>query len=260
MSQDRYVFAIDLARRAGAYALEYFRKIETLTVESKGHQDMVSEADKDTEILVREGIALEYPDDGIVGEEYDPVEGTSGYTWIIDPIDGTANFVAGIPQWCVIIACVKDGHKEFGVIYDPCADECFAAHVGFGAVLNGKAIHASSSDSLSRGSIGLGFNARARKDGVKETVSGILDAGGVFFRNASGGLMLAYAASGRLIGYVEEHMNAWDCFAGLIIAAEAGALHDPVDWQEGIYQGAKIVVGGPNVYQEIKALTDKTYR
>nr|WP_306303302.1 inositol monophosphatase family protein [Pseudovibrio denitrificans] len=98
MSQDRFTFANALVKRAGAFAHEYYTRLETLNIESKGHQDMVSEADRDTEILVRNAIAEAFPDDTIVGEEGDPKQGTSEYTWIIDPIDGTANFVSSIPQ------------------------------------------------------------------------------------------------------------------------------------------------------------------
>ncbi|KZL12480.1 Inositol-1-monophosphatase [Pseudovibrio axinellae] len=259
MSQDRFLFATALVKRAGAFAHEYFLRLDTLNIESKGHQDMVSEADRDTEVLVRDAIAQAFPDDGIIGEEHGAKEGSSEYTWIIDPIDGTANFVAGIPQWCVIIACVKNDEKHIGVIYDPCADELFAAQKGKGATLNGKSMSASNSASISDGSIGLGFSARSQKQRVIKAVEMLLDEGGIFFRNASGGLMLAYAASGRLIGYIEDHMHPWDCMAGLLLVEEAGGICQPIDVQDAVMNGCKVVTGGPKVFDKIKALTDKAY-
>ncbi len=105
----RMRFARDLAVRAGELGLTYFRALDTLTIESKGHQDLVSDGDRDVETFIRAAIGAEYPDDGVVGEEHANVAGTSGYVWVIDPIDGTANFVRGIPAWTVVIAGVKDG-------------------------------------------------------------------------------------------------------------------------------------------------------
>ncbi len=259
MSQDRFTFAKDLVKRAGEFAHEYFLRLDTLNIESKGHQDMVSEADRDTEIMVRDAIAASFPDDSIVGEEDEPKKGTSEYTWIIDPIDGTANFVSGIPQWCVIIACVRNHEKYIGVIYDPCADELFAAKKGEGATLNGEPIQVSSSASLSDGIIGLGFSSRGRNQAVKDAIDKLLDEGGIFFRNGSGGLMLSYAASGRLIGYIEEHMNSWDCMAGLLLVEEAGGICQEIDVNHAVMNGCKVVTAGPNVFGQTKALTDKCF-
>jgi myo-inositol-1(or 4)-monophosphatase len=96
---DRLTFAVDLARKAGDFALSRFRALDTLVIESKGHQDLVSDADRATETLIRDAIAARWPDDGIVGEEHGRKFGTTGFDWVIDPIDGTANFVRGIPHW-----------------------------------------------------------------------------------------------------------------------------------------------------------------
>jgi myo-inositol-1(or 4)-monophosphatase len=106
-----------LARNAGVLARQYFSKIDALLIESKGHQDLVSNADREVETFIRTNIAASYPDDGITGEEHGRVEGTSGHVWIIDPIDGTANFVRGIPAWCVVIACTFHGDTIAGAIY-----------------------------------------------------------------------------------------------------------------------------------------------
>lgn len=256
---DRLNFTRDLARRAGALGMEFFRKIDTLTIESKGHQDMVSEADREVELFVRAEIARAYPDDGIVGEEHAPKQGTSGHVWVIDPIDGTANFVVGIPAWCVAIACAENGVTHTGVIHDPCHDETFYGERGGGAFLNGRPIRASASQSLGDGSLGVGFAGRRRNSNVPALIGDLIGMGGVFFRNASGALMLAYVASGRLIGYVEQHMNSWDCIAGLLLVEEAGGMIVAPDPKSVIASGTPIITGGVGVFEEIRALHQRHF-
>ena len=126
----RVHFAIDLARGAGELGLKYFRDLDNLTIESKGHQDLVSDGDREVELFIRAAIAAAYPQDGIVGEEHASVAGTTGYVWVIDPIDGTANFVRGIPAWCVVIACARDGETVVGVIHEPSTGETFHGRRG----------------------------------------------------------------------------------------------------------------------------------
>ncbi|MEM5584169.1 MULTISPECIES: inositol monophosphatase family protein [unclassified Roseibium] len=259
MSLERLDFAVALAAKAGELGLDYFRKLDTLTVTQKGHQDLVSEADRNVETLIRDELAKAYPDDGILGEEHGMEEGGSGYTWVTDPIDGTANFVAGIPQWCVIIACVHQGQVIVGVIHDPVSNETFKAAAGHGAFLNGKPIKASDSQSLSHGSVGVGFNGRTSVTDAVNVVGAVVSKGGVFFRNASGGLMLAYAASGRLIGYVESHMNAWDCLAGMLLTVEAGGNVMEQDVNHALYHGARVVVGAPGVYEDLREIAESSF-
>jgi len=259
MAHDRYDFACALAHKAGNLAMDYFRKLDTLTITSKGHQDLVSEADRDVETLIRKEIATRFPEDGIVGEEHGTVEGSSGYTWVIDPIDGTANFVSAIPQWCVILACVRDGETVIGVIRDPNSGETFKAALGQGAYVNDRPISASDSTSIAVGSTGVGFNGRTAATDVVNAVGALISKGGIFFRNASGGLMLAYAASGRLIGYIEPHMNAWDCLAGMLIATEAGNRMEEIDVRNALVRGARVVVGAPGVYDDLKMIADTSF-
>ncbi|WP_417668009.1 inositol monophosphatase family protein [Roseibium sp.] len=256
---DRLDFAVNLSRKAGDLGMDYFRRLETLTISRKGHQDLVSEADRDVETLVRKEIAAAFPDDGIVGEEHGRVEGSSGYTWVIDPIDGTANFVSGIPQWCVILACVHNGETIVGVIHDPNANETFQAGKGAGAFVNERPIKASDSESLANGSLGVGFNGRTSVSDAINCIGALVSKGGVFFRNASGGLMLAYAASGRLIGYCESHMNAWDCLAGMLIAKEAGSEVAPHDVDHALTNGTRVVVGAPGVFREISDIAEASF-
>ncbi len=255
----RLAFTIDLARRAGDLGLTYFRNLESLTIESKGHQDLVSQADREVELFVRREIAAHYPNDGIVGEEHAPTTGTSGFTWVIDPIDGTANFVAGIPAWCVIIACAKAGLAEIGVVHEPSTGETFSARRGGGAHLNGKPIKVSGATSLGQGSVGVGVNNRTPIENAIPLIAALLREGSMFYRNASGGLMLAYLAAGRLIGYAEEHMNSWDCLAGLLIIEEAGGRIVTPDPSTAIAKGTIVLAGTPGVFPQLKAIAEESF-
>jgi myo-inositol-1(or 4)-monophosphatase len=257
MSDDldrRLRFAVDLARRAGELGMRHFRALDQLTIERKGHQDHVSNADRELETLVRDAIAAEYPEDGIVGEEHADQAGVSAHVWVIDPIDGTANFVRGIPAWCVVIACATEGRTAIGVIHEPATGETFYARRGGGAFLNGRSIRVSDAVSLSEGSVGTGFSNRRDPGKITHLIAALFEAGGIFFRNASGALMLAYVGAGRLLGYCEEHMNAWDCLAGLLIIEEAGGVILPPDPAVVISQGTMTLAGAPGIFDEMQRL------
>ncbi|RLP28535.1 inositol monophosphatase family protein [Mesorhizobium sp. YM1C-6-2] len=256
---ERLTFARELAERAGKLGMEFFRKLDSLTIENKGHQDLVSEADREVELFVRREIAKTYPDDGVIGEEHAPTKGSTGYDWVIDPIDGTANFVRGIPAWCVVIACAKDGVTVTGVIHEPSTGETFYGEKGGGAFLNGRPIKTTMSNSLGDGSLGIGFSNRRETTAVPALIKDLLARGGVFYRNASGALMLAYVASGRLLGYIENHMNAWDCIAGILLVEEAGGRVITPDPATVLERGTVVVVGGAEIFDDIFALCAETF-
>lgn len=257
--QERLDFAVELSRRAGQLGMSYFRELESLTIESKGHQDLVSNADREVELFVRAEIAKAYPQDCIVGEEHAPTQGSSGHIWVIDPIDGTANFVRGIPQWCVIIACIKDGVAHTAAINEPASGETFYGRRGGGAFCNGRPIKVSSSISVSDGSIAVGFNNRVNAEQIIPVIAEIVRAGGMFFRNQSGGLMLAYVAAGRLIAYSEEHMNAWDCLAGFLLIGEAGGKVEPFNHGDVLANGAVAIAGCPGVFDWVRDVSARAY-
>lgn len=244
---------------AGESALDYFHRIGSLTVERKGHQDLVSEADRNVELQIRAKLAEAFPDDAIVGEEHAPSSGTSGFTWVIDPIDGTMNFVSGIPAWTVVLACVYEAKTCIGVIRDPVHKETFAATAGGGAFNNGVKMQVSNSAGLKDGSVGIGFSNRVNGEGMTTVVDALIKEGGVFYRNASGALMLAYVAGGRLLGYTEEHMNAWDCLAGQLLVKEAGGMVEVQNADEMIRNGGRVVVGTPSVFDQLVRISDRAY-
>jgi myo-inositol-1(or 4)-monophosphatase len=159
----------------------------------------------------------------------------------------------------VVIACTKDGVTHTAVIHDPCNDETFYGERGGGAFLNGRPIRTSSSQSLGDGSLGVGFAGRRRDSNVPALIADLIGLGGVFFRNASGALMLAYVASGRLIGYVEQHMNSWDCIAGLLLIEEAGGRIVAPDPESVVASGTPIIAGGVGVFEEIRALHQRHF-
>ena len=219
----------------------------------------MSNADRGVESDIRAALSEAFPDDGIIGEEHGVKGSKSGFTWVIDPIDGTANFVRGTPGWCVVLACVHDDRTEIGVIRDAVADETFVAVRGDGVTLNGKSLKVSSSRSLSDGSMGVGYSNRVPSQLTVNSLVELINAGGVFYRNASGALMLAYVAAGRLIGYCEPHMNAWDCIAGLLMIEQAGGQVQSFDMSVMLERGERVVASCPGVYTQLRQLTDRAF-
>lgn len=258
--QDRHQTALTAANRGAQLALTHFRAIDSLVIEEKGHQDLVSNADREVESLIREYLGDVYPDDGIVGEEFENKPSDSGFTWVIDPIDGTASFVRGRPGWCVVIAGVYSDETVVAVVQDAVADEVFDAVKGGGARLNGNAISPSTSVSLADGATGVGFSNRFPSHLCVQLIAALVDQHqGVFYQNGSGALMLVYVASGRLVGYAEPHMNPWDCMAALLIIKEAGGRVQSVDQATMMKHGERVVAGCSGVFDQLAQLTDDIY-
>ncbi len=258
--RDRATAAEEIARSGGHVALSYFARVAALAVEDKGPQDFVSEADRAVEAHVRDFIARSFPDDGIVGEEDDPKPSVSGFTWVIDPIDGTANFISGVPLWCVVIAVVQDDQTQIGVTYDAVHDEMFSAVNGQGAKLNGVPMLCPAEYHIGRGTVGIGFSNRTQPAAALKVIDGIVSRGGRFMRNASGALTLAYVAAGRLIGHIEEHMNAWDCLAGQLLIKEAGGCVETQSAQEMIARGGRVIAGSAGVFSTLREIGDHAYK
>ena len=251
--------ATEIAKSGGKLALDYFQRVSSLDVVDKGLQDFVSEADQNVELHIRKLIEEAYPDDGIVGEEHAPKPSRSGYNWVIDPIDGTTNFLNSIPAWCVVLAVVKEDQTQIGVILDPIHGETFHAVRGGGATLNGKPLICRADTAMNRGSIGTGYCNRSSKASTTKLISEVLEQDGVFHRNASGALSLAYTAAGRLIGYVEEHMNAWDCLAGQLIIEEAGGRVERQSADQMIAEGGRVVAGSAGIFDELVRIADTVF-
>lgn len=247
----RYVLAQAIARLAGQQAYQWFCQRDSLVIESKGLQDMVSAADKDTETLIRAAVTAEYPRDGFLGEEGGLDHGDAEYLWVIDPIDGTACFVNGMHAWCVSIAVMHRGQPVIGVVYDPNADELFHACAGQGAFVNAQRLQAHLATSVRDGVLGVGFSHRVPVSSFVPFLDRMLTEGGMFIRNGSGALMLSYVAAGRLIGYYEPHINAWDCLAAIVLVQEAGGRVNDFLSGDGLHKGNPIIAAGAGLYDEL---------
>lgn len=252
----RRAAAEDIARKAGALALKYFHNRDSLAIEAKRTlQDMVTEADREVEVLIRAELAKAFPTDAILGEEFGLSPGTSGLTWVIDPIDGTAPFLAGLPGWCVSISVMDDRLPVVGVINAPVLQEIFVAAKGQGTTCNGKPVTVTTQFDLQNGLLGIGANDRVSPDDVGEMLARLMAAGASWTRYGSGALMLAYVAAGRLVGYVEPRMNAWDCMAGYCLITEAGGrvLAFPVG--DRLALPAPVLASRADIFDEVLTLT-----
>jgi len=252
----RLALAQAIAGEAAAVALDYFNRRETLVIETKRDpQDVVSIADREVENLIRDRVAAAHADDGFLGEEYGLVAGSSGFTWVVDPIDGTSPFVNGMPNWCVSIAVIEGGQPVIGVIAAPCHDEVYVAARGKGATLNGKRLTLDPSRNIRNAVTGIGANSHVTPAVVGRMVETLLDAGGNFIRNGSGALMLAYVAAGRLVGYYEPYMHAWDCMAGFCLVKEAGGWFHPFPTDGGkLTKGAPVLAAAPGAIDDLRAI------
>lgn len=252
--QARLALTVEIAEEAGFLALEYFNRRETLVVETKRDlQDVVSIADREVENLIRARLREVYPDDGILGEEYGLEAGNSGFIWVVDPIDGTSPFVNGMPNWCVSIGLLHEGVPVIGVIYAPCHKELYSAALGHGATLNGKTLKLDTTRNIRNAVTGIGANNYVTPSVVAKIVEDLLSAGGNFIRNGSGALMLAYVSAGRLVGYYEPYMHAWDCMAGYCLVKEAGGWYQSFPTEgDRLTKGAPVLAAAPGAVDDLR--------
>jgi len=234
--QDRVALCQAVIRSAGELVLQGFRK-GTGTASMKGPQDYLTETDAASEAHIRAVIAEHFPDDHFFGEEGGGNIGDR--IWVVDPVDGTANFARGIPHFCISIAYVEAGQTQFGAIYNPALDELYFAELGKGATLNGRPIGAAGTDRFDAASVEMGWSTRVPNETYLTVMGNLLTLGTNVRRTGSGALALAYVADGRSDGYVELHMNAWDCLAGLLLVSEAGGAVCP------FFETGTLEHGGP---------------
>ena len=250
----RFSAAQTIAKEAGRIALQRFQNRGKLIIGRKGLQDFVSDADRETEAFIRKEIASRFPQDGFLGEESGANDALrdASHIWVVDPIDGTACFVNGIPTWCVSVALAIRGEIAIGAVYDPNADELFAAARGKGATLNGVPIVASAADDLSQGTVAVGFSHRVSPAPMLNILPKILAAGGVFQSIGSGAMSLCYVAAGRFLGYYETHINSWDAMAGVVITREAGGWTNDFFAGDCLTKGNQILVCAPAVSRQLR--------
>ncbi len=205
------------------------------------------------ERLIGETVSKSFPEDGLLGEEGGGE--IRDYLWVVDPIDGTANFVRSIPHFCVSIAFLANGIIELGAILNPATDELFFARRGRGASLNGRPITVAATTEMATASVELGWSTRTPTERYFTIARRVLDAGASFRRSGSGALGLAYVADGRTDAYAEHHINAWDCLAGILLVTEAGGRVNDFLAGDGLVKGNAILATAPGVADAMAALT-----
>jgi myo-inositol-1(or 4)-monophosphatase len=235
-SRELLAVAVEAARAAGVVLVERYKDARgPRGVASKSTPtDLVSDADLAAERAIREVLGRHRPEDSILGEEGDDVNGTSGVRWVVDPLDGTVNYLFGIPQWCVSVAC--EGHA--GVILDPLRGECFEVVAGESATLDAEPIRASERTELGRALVATGFaydaGVRARQ---AEIVARVLPLVADVRRLGSAALDLAWTAAGRCDAYYERGVSPWDIAAGTMLCERAGLVVRELPARDGLPAG-----------------------
>jgi myo-inositol-1(or 4)-monophosphatase len=241
---DLLALAVDLARDAGALLLDRFKGGREQALESKSTPtDLVSEADLASERLIRERLARLRPADGILGEEGGGTQGTSGLTWVVDPLDGTVNFLFSVPQWCVSVAVVDEYGSLAGAIYDPCRGELFVATRDGESLLNGAPIAGSDRTELSSAMVATGFAYDASVRAAQaEVFAGLVPRVRDIRRFGSAALDLAWTACGRYDAYYERTVKPWDIAAGTLICEQVGLTVQELPEREGLPLGVLAAV------------------
>lgn len=238
--------------------LRHLDRLDSLSVQEKHRNDFVSEVDRMAEAEIIRVISSAYPDHAILAEESGHKEGNS-YQWVIDPLDGTTNYLHGFPQFSVSIALSHEGTLEHGVIFDPLRNEMFTASRGRGAQLNERRIRVSETKNLKGSLLGTGFPFRAMNQldpWLRTFRAFIIQTSGIR-RAGSAALDLAYVACGRFDGFWEFNLNYWDIAAGCLIIQEAGGLISDFDNTQLHLQSGDIVAANPNVHAQMLATISK---
>ena len=245
------------ARKAARSLSRDFREVEKLQVSIKGPGNFVSAADHRAEAILREELAKARPGYGFLGEEGGLVAGSDKtHTWIVDPLDGTTNFLHGIPQFCISIGLERQGTMVAGVVYNPIADELFTAERGKGAFLNDQRLRVAARRDLGEAVFACGLPHRGRGDlalfrsefeAIQDKVAGLR-------RFGAAALDLAWVAAGRVDAYWERNISPWDIAAGLLLVREAGGFVSDVDGKDTMMQTGSIVAGNETMHHELLTL------
>lgn len=234
--------------------MRHFRSGHDLGIIEKGAQDLVTIADHQIDTLIRQAIATGFPEDGILTEESGGA--IAPRLWVVDPIDGTGNFARGIANFAISIAFCVDGIPQIGVVLDPAANEMFSARRGHGAFCNGTPIHVSGTSEIRRAAIEAGYSRRTPLPDYVSLIARILDAGGDFVQFGSAALGLAQVASGRIDGYVEAHLYAWDVLASLLLVEEAGGFHAGFPLLDNGQTGLPVIACTSGLRQDLRKIFD----
>ena len=244
--------AVKAARRAGSIIMRASDNLEALTVRHKSLNDLVSEVDRAAEVAIIDTLRSAYPDHAILAEE-SGAAGQSEYTWIIDPLDGTTNFLHGFPVYCVSIALSHKGVITHGVIYDPTRNDLFTASRGAGAFLNDRRLRVSRRDRLIDCLVATGFPFRMfdHADAYTAMLRDFMQKTAGIRRPGAAALDLANVAAGRMDGFWEIGLSAWDMAAGALMVQEAGGLVGGLEGDEDWLSSGRIVAASPKVFPQM---------
>lgn len=249
---------IKAAEKAARSLNRDFGEVENLQISRKGPGDFVTAADKRSEEIIFEELKRARPDYSFMMEESGEVKGNNpDHVWIIDPLDGTHNFMHGIPHWCVSIALEVKGRIEAGLVYDPVKDEMFRAERSGGAFLNRSSrLRVSGRNSFEMTAIAYGTPCRDPKgtDNFFSELSAVNNICPMTRRKGSGALDLSYVAAGRFDAYWERGLLPWDCAAGILIVKEAGGFVSSIDNEENPVYSKNLVAGNEAIYPDLKKL------
>lgn len=247
--------AVRAARRAGTIINRAMNRIGDIHVDTKGHQDYVTEIDRDAEAAIIQTLHDAYPDHAILAEESGE-QGSSDYLWIIDPLDGTTNFLHAYPQFAVSIALQVRGELDQAVIFDPVRDELFTASRGVGAQLNNRRIRVSDCRNLDSALIATGFPVRNVKqlDSYLPTLGALLPKVAGVRRAGAASLDLAFVACGRLDGFWEYGLQPWDVAAGILLVQEAGGIVSAPNGSEYSLKTCDVMCASPRIHREMSTI------
>jgi myo-inositol-1(or 4)-monophosphatase len=260
--------AVRAARNAGKVILRACEDLSKVEAQQKGTNDFVTNVDKDAEAVIRDTILKAFPEHSIVGEELGVINGADAdYQWVVDPLDGTTNFIKGIPHFAVSIALRFKGRVEQAVIYDPIRSELFTASRGQGAQLNSKRIRVTRSNEIAGSVLATGFPFKQKHhiDSYTEAFKALFVHTADIRCAGSAALDMAYVAAGRVDGFFEIGLKPWDTAAGELLVKEAGGLVMDFAGGAGYNQSGNIICGSPKLSQlivkEIRpVLTDSLLR
>ncbi len=245
--------AVRAARQAGKIILRFADRVDCLRYEDKSRNDFVSEVDHAAETAIIQELRSRFPHHAILAEESGADGDNSEFQWIIDPLDGTTNYLHGFPQYAVSIALLYRGQLECAVVYDPLREELFTAARGEGALLNDRRIRVANRQSLDGALIGTGFPFRDHRhiDAYLAMFKEITLATAGIRRAGSASLDLAYVACGRTDGFWELGLSPWDCAAGALLIREAGGIVTDLVGGSGFLDTGNIVAGNPRIHRDM---------
>jgi len=248
--------AIQAARRAGDTTMRYVKRLDELDVRSKSRNDFVSQVDEIAEKVIIDSIHERYPDHAVLGEEGGQ-KGSGDYLWIIDPLDGTTNFLHGFPMFAVSIGLQVKGRMQVGVVYDPNRQELFTAIQGVGAQLDGRRLRVDQKRTLEGALIGTGFPYRENERWMEQYLNqlrAVMNVAGDVRRPGSAALDLCYLACGRMDGFWEFGLQPWDIAAGSLILREAGGMISSMTDDGDYMETGNVIAGAPKVHADLEKL------